>query len=59
MTLYAALIVLLIVAGIMWLIWRYVPEPGKTIMLIVAGIGLLFLLLSIIGVIPMLKSTTI
>lgn len=59
MTLYYALLIILIVGLVMWLIWKFVPQPPKFILLIIVGIGLVIWLLELLGLFSWMQSTKV
>lgn len=59
MTLYTALIILLVIGIGMWLIWKYVPQPPKFILLIILGIGLVLWMLNLLGLFAWLHDVTV
>lgn len=59
MSLYAALLILLVIGVAMWLIWKYVPQPPKFILLIVLGVGIVIWLLNLLGLFSWLQSARI
>lgn len=60
MSLYAAFLILLLAAGIMFLIWRFVEGPGwKKGLLIACGIALVFWLFNVLGVFGWMKGADI
>lgn len=50
MSVIGIILVLCAFAGVMFLIWKYVPGIAKTILLIVLGCGLVIWFLNLIGV---------
>jgi hypothetical protein len=59
MSLYTVLLILLIIGIVMWLIWKYVPQPPKFILLIIVGIGLVIWLLNLLGLFSWMQSAKI
>jgi hypothetical protein len=59
MTLYSILIIFLVIALGMWLVYRYVPEPPKTILLWIIGVAVVIFLLNVMGLLEWLKTTSV
>lgn len=56
MTILTAVFIILLVAAGMYVIWSKVPDPWKTIFLVILGIGLVLFLLNIMGFLPQLNT---
>jgi len=49
MSLYYILLVFLVIVLAFWLVWKYAPEPPKTVLLWVISIALVAWVLNILG----------
>lgn len=49
MSLYYILLVFLVIVLAFWLVWKYAPEPPKTVLLWVVSIALVAWVLNILG----------
>lgn len=56
MTLITAIIILLLVGAGMYLIWSKVPDPWKTVFLVILGVALVVFLLNLMGLLPALNT---
>lgn len=57
MTVITAILIVLLVGAGMWAIYQYVKDPWKTIFLVILGLGLVWFLLRIMGVLTSLNTT--
>ena len=59
MSIATILIVFLVVVAAFWLVYKYSPEPLRTVLLWVISIGLVIWVLSVLGFWDMFRDVTI